>query len=90
MLKIFIWSIYYEYIYIILINQCFMIFPGVCTRSHSKVKRMTGLYTGPYFDGSSPTNITAQLGTRAFLPCKVRQLGNKSVSLKFCTIKSFM
>ncbi|XP_033224469.1 lachesin-like [Belonocnema kinseyi] len=53
---------------------------GVCTRSHSLVKRMTGLYTGPYFDTSSPTNITAQLGTRAFLPCKVRQLGNKSVS----------
>lgn len=41
---------------------------------------MTGLYTGPYFDSSSATNITAQLGTRAFLPCKVRQLGNKSVS----------
>ncbi|XP_043474672.1 lachesin-like [Leptopilina heterotoma] len=53
---------------------------GVSTRSHTKVKRMTGLYTGPYFDSSSATNITAQLGTRAFLPCKVRQLGNKSVS----------
>ncbi|XP_051155084.1 cell adhesion molecule DSCAML1-like [Leptopilina boulardi] len=53
---------------------------GVSTRSHSKVKRMSGLYTGPYFDSSSATNITAQLGTRAFLPCRVRQLGNKSVS----------
>ncbi|CAG7692176.1 unnamed protein product [Allacma fusca] len=40
----------------------------------------TGLYTGPYFDTSTPTNITAQLGTHAFLPCKVKQLGNKSVS----------
>lgn len=58
----------------------FLYFSGVSTRSHSQVKRMTGLYTGPYFDSSSATNITAQLGTRAFLPCKVRQLGNKSVS----------
>ena len=43
----------------------------------------TGLYTGPYFDTSTPTNITAQLGTHAFLPCKVKQLGNKSVRTPF-------
>ncbi|XP_012282057.1 cell adhesion molecule 4 [Orussus abietinus] len=52
---------------------------GVSTRSHSLVKRFNGLYTGPYFD-HNPTNVTAQLGTHAYLPCKVRQLGNKSVS----------
>ncbi|ERL94862.1 hypothetical protein D910_12135 [Dendroctonus ponderosae] len=44
------------------------------------VKRFTGLYTGPYFDPSAPTNITTQLGTHAYMPCKVKQLGNKSVS----------
>ncbi|XP_077290165.1 lachesin-like isoform X2 [Arctopsyche grandis] len=44
------------------------------------VKRFSGLYTGPYFDPTTPTNITAQLGTHAYLPCKVKQLGNKSVS----------
>lgn len=44
------------------------------------VKRFTGLYTGPYFDPSTTTNITTQLGTHAYLPCKVKQLGNKSVS----------
>lgn len=44
------------------------------------MKRFDGIYTGPYFDSNSPTNITAQLGTHAYLPCKVRQLGNKSVS----------
>lgn len=44
------------------------------------VKRYTGLYTGPYFDTSTPKNITTQLGTTAYLPCKVKQLGNKSVS----------
>ncbi|CAB3379758.1 Hypothetical predicted protein [Cloeon dipterum] len=45
---------------------------------HQHVKRFSGLYTGPYFDTSIATNITAQLGTHAFLPCKVKQLGNKS------------
>lgn len=44
------------------------------------VKRLTGLYTGPYFDTNISTNITTQLGTHAYLPCKVKQLGNKSVS----------
>lgn len=34
-------------------------------------KRYVGLYTGPYFDPSAPNNITAQLGTHAYLPCKV-------------------
>lgn len=58
----------------------FFIFSGVSTRSHSLVKRFAGIYPGPYFDESSPKNCTAQLGTSAFLPCRVRQLGNKSVS----------
>lgn len=44
------------------------------------VKRFTGLYTGPYFDPTTTTNITTQLGTHAYLPCRVKQLGNKSVS----------
>ncbi|KAL4705428.1 hypothetical protein ACJJTC_002266 [Scirpophaga incertulas] len=43
-------------------------------------KRFVGLYTGPYFDPAAPNNVTAQLGTHAYLPCKVRQLSNKSVS----------
>lgn len=34
-------------------------------------KRYVGLYTGPYFDPSAPNNITTQLGTHAYLPCKV-------------------
>lgn len=45
------------------------------------MKRFDGIYTGPYFDSNTPTNITAQLGSHAYLPCKVRQLGNKSVSV---------
>ncbi|XP_053649940.2 uncharacterized protein [Cherax quadricarinatus] len=34
----------------------------------------------PYFDPSSPTNVSAQLGTQAFLPCRIRNLGNQSIS----------
>jgi len=49
---------------------------------HHHMKRFSGLYTGPYFDPSTTTNITTQLGTHAYLPCKVKQLGNKSVSVQ--------
>jgi hypothetical protein len=52
---------------------------------HHNVKRFSGLYTGPYFDPSTTTNITTQLGTHAYLPCKVKQLGNKSVSKRNTT-----
>lgn len=45
------------------------------------LERLSGLYTGPYFDSTTSTNITTQLGTHAYLPCKVKQLGNKSVSI---------
>ncbi|XP_054286271.1 hemicentin-2-like isoform X2 [Macrosteles quadrilineatus] len=48
--------------------------------SHKHSKRFSGLYTGPYFDSSTSNNITTQLGAHAYLPCKIKQLGNKSVS----------
>ncbi|XP_032514471.1 lachesin-like [Danaus plexippus] len=50
------------------------------TGGGARSRRYVGLYTGPYFDPAAPNNITAQLGTHAYLPCKVRQLSNKSVS----------
>lgn len=34
----------------------------------------------PYFDLSTPRNVTALTGKNAFLSCRVRNLGNKSVS----------
>ncbi|XP_055679691.1 zwei Ig domain protein zig-8-like isoform X2 [Lutzomyia longipalpis] len=37
-------------------------------------------HTGPYLSDHDITNITTQVGTHAYLPCKVKQLGNKSVS----------
>lgn len=53
---------------------------GESSGGRHAVKRYSGLYTGPYFDPSTATNITTQLGTHAYLPCKIKQLGNKSVS----------
>lgn len=35
----------------------------------------------PYFDISVPNNVTALVGKSAYLSCKVRNLGNKTVSV---------
>ncbi|XP_058974317.1 hemicentin-2 [Musca domestica] len=40
----------------------------------------TSAFVEPYLDGYATTNVTAQIGTHAYLPCRVKQLGNKSVS----------
>jgi hypothetical protein len=34
----------------------------------------------PYFDASTPRNVTGLVGKSAYLTCKVRNLGNKTVS----------
>lgn len=41
----------------------------------------TGLYMGPYFKDPQTLNITVHQDTVAYLPCVVRQLGNKKVSI---------
>jgi len=44
----------------------------------------TGLYPGPYFDPErNHQNVSAHVGTTAFMPCFVKGLGNKSVRI-FC------
>lgn len=35
----------------------------------------------PYFDALTPRNVTALVGKSAYLSCRVRNLGNKTVSL---------
>ncbi|CAD7093268.1 unnamed protein product [Hermetia illucens] len=40
----------------------------------------SSLYIDPHLEGHGTTNVTTQIGTHAYLPCKVKQLGNKSVS----------
>lgn len=36
--------------------------------------------TGPYFDNTIPSNITGLVGKNVHLVCKVKNLGNKTVS----------
>lgn len=36
--------------------------------------------TGPYFDKASSKNVTALLGKITYLNCRVKNLGNKTVS----------
>ncbi|CAH2091710.1 unnamed protein product [Euphydryas editha] len=38
--------------------------------------------TGPYFDLAASKNVTALLGKTAYLNCRVKNLGNKTVSSK--------
>lgn len=38
------------------------------------------LNRGPYFDISASRNVTALLGKTAYLNCRIRNLGNKTVS----------
>lgn len=38
----------------------------------------------PYFDTMTPRNVTALVGKSAYLGCRVRNLGNKTVSTIFC------
>lgn len=43
----------------------------------------------PHFDNSMPTNVTALVGKSAYLSCKVKNLGNKTVSIRFKIIIIF-
>lgn len=38
------------------------------------------VHTGPYFDKSASKNVTAMLGKTTYLNCRVKNLGNKTVS----------
>ncbi|XP_037943149.1 zwei Ig domain protein zig-8 [Teleopsis dalmanni] len=46
----------------------------------SATAALTSAFVEPYLDGYATTNVTTQIGTHAYLPCRVKQLGNKSVS----------
>ena len=49
-------------------------------RQNNNGQKFAGLYTGPYFDPSMPSNVSVQLGDTALLICKVNQVGMKTVS----------
>lgn len=44
----------------------------------------SALNRGPYFDTSVSRNVTALVGSTAYLNCRVRNLGNKTVCIFFC------
>ena len=52
-------------------------------RQNNNGQKFAGLYTGPYFDPSMPSNVSVQLGDTALLICKVNQVGMKTVGRKF-------
>lgn len=41
---------------------------------------MNPKWNEPHFDNTMPTNVTALVGKSAYLSCKVKNLGNKTVS----------
>lgn len=41
---------------------------------------MNPKWSDPYFDISVPNNVTALVGKSAYLSCRVRNLGNRTVS----------
>lgn len=44
-------------------------------------KQVSDFLVRPFFDTGVSSNITTQLGGHAYMPCRVKQLGNKSVSV---------
>jgi len=49
--------------------------PTIPTAAYTHPKWME-----PYFDPSTPRNVTALMGKSAYLSCRVRNLANKTVS----------
>lgn len=45
--------------------------------------------SGPNFDATASKNVTALLGKTAYLNCRVKNLGNKTVSIKKVLISFF-
>lgn len=43
----------------------------------------------PYFDDNTLKNVTALVGKSAYLSCRVRNLGNKTVSIVFFCILTY-
>ncbi|KAJ6635075.1 Lachesin [Pseudolycoriella hygida] len=48
--------------------------------SSEKSNQQHNFYNEPYVAGNYTTDVTYQIGTHAFLHCKIQQLGNRSVS----------
>jgi len=49
----------------------------------------SALNRGPYFDISASRNVTALVGSTAYLNCRVKNLGNKTVSFAVVNFVQF-
>jgi len=56
-------------------GQAALLLPTAPTAAYTHPKWME-----PYFDPSTPRNVTALMGKSAYLSCRVRNLANKTVS----------
>lgn len=56
---------------------------GVQTGSNKNALDMDDPRNGPYFDKNASKNVTALLGKTAYLVCRVKNLGNRTVSRFF-------
>lgn len=50
---------------------------------HDDISLQNALNRGPYFDLTASKNVTALVGNTAYLNCRVRNLGNKTVTIRF-------
>lgn len=51
--------------------------------NHDDISLQNALNRGPYFDLTASKNVTALVGNTAYLNCRVRNLGNKTVTNRF-------
>lgn len=73
-----------------LIEFLFAFFAGTCFGSSRRfltdfLQEFPTPGTGPYFDTTIPSNITGLVGKNVHLVCKVKNLGNRTVS-KHCIL----
>lgn len=61
---------------------------GFTSETDEELAQHNALNRGPYFDISASKNVTALVGSSAYLNCRVRNLGNKTVNgRKFFDLK---
>lgn len=54
--------------------------PGMVPQSTGVGIGSVSKWEEPYFDETTPRNVTALVGKSAYLSCRVKNLGNKTVS----------
>jgi hypothetical protein len=61
---------------------------GNNNNEHNGEVMQSALNRGPYFDISASKNVTALIGSTAYLNCRVKNLGNKTVRMRSASLCS--